>query len=228
MTGRAKLIAAGAFAAALSVGAAGPALADFSACESAFTATDPHLRINLWTLCITKSGLTGPERAGAFNNRALDYLHTGEEDKAFQDFTWSIESDPNWGTAYLNRGSLYAKRQDWAHALADFDKAAHLDPVPARRLALESEIKLLATCPDASIRDPAKAIQLAKAEIKRHDEAAAHDALAVAYEAAGQLDDAIREESQAVAQGDKQPERLAGYKARLEQLKAKAGTQSSG
>jgi tetratricopeptide (TPR) repeat protein len=207
---------------------AGPAWADFSACESAFVATDPHQRIGLWTICITKSGLTGAERAGAFNNRGIDYEQVGQEDKAFQDFTWSIESDPNWGTAYVNRGRLYAKRGDWPHALADFEKAAHLDPPEARRRAVEEEAGLLATCPDPSIRNPAKAIELATALLKRREDASAHDALATALAAAGQLGDAVREESRAVELGDKQPERQAQYKARLEALKAKAGTQSSG
>ena len=225
---RARLIAAGALALALGAGMAGPALADFSACDSAFTAKDLPQRIDLWTLCITKSGLTGAERAGAFNNRGIDYNRIGREDKAFLDFTWAIEADPYWGTAYLNRGLAYERRQDWPHALADFDKAAHLDPVDVRPHALLAEARLLLDCPDASVRNPAKAVEAAKASLRYRDDAATHDVLASAYAAAGHADDAAREESRAVELATRSGEHLDEYKTRLDQLKAKAGAQSSG
>jgi tetratricopeptide (TPR) repeat protein len=209
-------------------GAASPAQADFSACESAYTSNDPHQQIDLYTICLTKSGMAGADRAGGFNNRGLAYERVGEEDKAFNDFTWSIESDPNWGTAYLNRGYLYRKRQDWPHALADFDRAAHLAPVNARPKAFNAEARLLLDCPDPSLRNPAKAIVAAKASLRLRDDAATHDILADAYAAVGQADDAVSEESRAVELAGKSGDNLTEYNAKLEALKAKAGKPAGG
>jgi tetratricopeptide (TPR) repeat protein len=133
---QAKLrLAAGALSATLLAGLAGPALADFSACDSAFRESDPNRKLVLWTHCITKSGLTGAERAGGFNNRGLVYEKLGEPDKAVQDFTWSIQSDPNWGTAYVNRGQMYLSCGDWAKAEADCSKATKLPPAEDRAAA---------------------------------------------------------------------------------------------
>ena len=80
-------------------------------------------------LCLTKSGMVDHrDREGAFNNRGLAHLAVGDADKALQDLTWAIEEDPDWGTAYLNRGRIYLDRQDWAKAQADCDKAVRLPP----------------------------------------------------------------------------------------------------
>jgi tetratricopeptide (TPR) repeat protein len=210
------LVAAGAFAAAL--GVAGPALADFSACDSAFTATDVHQQINLWTICITKSGLTGADRAGAFNNRGNAYRRIGEEEKAFQDFTWSIEADPNWGTAYLNRGHMYERRGDWAHAVADFEKAGHLSPIDVRAEALNDEAWLLATCSDREVRNGPKAVELAQKAISYKDGPAQRDTLAAAYAQSGKFDDAVREESKAIEllKAKTPTAETAGFEQRLE------------
>jgi tetratricopeptide (TPR) repeat protein len=207
---------------------AGAAKADFSACDSAYRASDPHQQIDLYTICITKSGLAGAQRAGAFNNRGLAYEQIGEHDKAFQDFTWSIESDPNWGTSYVNRGFLYARRQDWAHALADFDKATRLDPVRDRPTAVDAEVRLLIGCPDPAFRNPVKAIELAKGSLRLHDDARGHDLLAAAYAGAGQLEDAVREETRAVELAGKSGSAPTEYATRLEALKAKLDRPASG
>jgi tetratricopeptide (TPR) repeat protein len=211
----ARLIAALAFLAAL--GLAGPALADFSACASAYSASDAKQQVDLYTICITKSGVTGADRAGAFNNRGLAYLRLGEDDKALQDFSWSIEADPNWGTAYVNRGRMYERRQDWAHALADLDKAGRLSPIPARAEALQAEAQLLAGCPDPQLRDGKKAVEAALKSISYKDGPAQRDVLAAAYAQAGRFDDAAREEAKAielVKTGG--PDDAAAYRQKLE------------
>ncbi len=78
-----------------------PALADFSACGSALVATVPQEEIRLYTICITKGGMPVQDRAGAYNNRGNAYLREGEPDRAFEDLTRAIESDPRRGTGYL-------------------------------------------------------------------------------------------------------------------------------
>jgi tetratricopeptide (TPR) repeat protein len=206
------------------VACASPALADFSACDSALRTNDPKQQVDLYTICITKSGLTGAERAGAFNNRGLAYVRTGEDEKAFQDFTWSIEADPRWGTAYVNRGFMYQKRGDWAHAIADFDTAGGLSPVEGRAPALQAEARLLAMSPDPAIRNPKRAIEVAQKALKLQKGAPEHDALAIAYAADGQFDAAAQEEAKAIELASKPPSPggLAEMKARLEAFQKRA------
>ena len=45
--------------------------------------------------------------------------------------TNSIESDPNYARAYVNRAKVYAAMEDAAKAKADFDKAISVDPKDA-------------------------------------------------------------------------------------------------
>ena len=115
-------------------GFAGPALADFSACDSAYHATDPHDQISGYTLCIAKGGVPASDLGGAFNNRGIAYLRLGEVDKAFDDFSQSIVYDPHFAIAFVNRGEIYAQRGDLAKAEADFDMAIKL---PANRSKAE-------------------------------------------------------------------------------------------
>jgi tetratricopeptide (TPR) repeat protein len=235
-------------------GLAMPALADFSACEGALQTKDVKQKIDLYTICLNKGGLVATDRAGAYNNRGVAYLSIGEFDNALQDFTWSIENDPNWGTFYENRGEIYLRRREWAKAEADFTAATHLSPLDARTraFALRGQLRmlqgqyqaaladydaalkwdrkiapvyageawLLATCPDARLRDGKKAVQLAQQGLKLEDQPALHDALAAAYAELGQFDDAVREQEKAIEQNkDGRQEGWTGAEARLELYK---------
>ncbi len=213
-------------------GLATPALADFSACDAGLRASDPHQKIDFYTICLTKGGLVATDRAGAYNNRGIAYLSLGEIDNALQDFSWAIENDPTWGTFHLNRGRIYLQRRDWAKADADFTAATRQVPIDARArafawraqlrgrqgqyqaaladddaaikwdrklvLAYNDKAWILATCPDAAIRDGRKAVELAQTALKLEDSPAGHDTLAAAYAEAGQFDDAAREQSKAI------------------------------
>ena len=212
------------------IGAASPALADFSACDAALGASDPQRQIELYTTCLTKGGLPLSDQAGAFTNRGVAYLKIGESDRALQDFSWAIEDDPNWGAAYIDRGLLYARRGDCAKAASDFDKAVAVSIARLRGPALVHEAWLYATCPDPAIRNPRKAIDLANASLKLQDGPNGRDALAVAFAAAGQFDDAVREETRAIELAGKTatPDQLAQFQVRLDGFrKAAAGALAS-
>ncbi len=192
----ARLLAALGFAVVL--GSATTALADFSACESAYTTNDTKQQIALYTSCLTKGGLPIQDRAGAFNNRGIAYARVGEMDKAFNDFTWAIEADPRWATAYANRGEIYEQRGEWAKARADFEQGILVGPSDVAIESYVHEVLLLAACPDASLRDGHKAVDLGLKLVKRSKRPEAHDSLAAAYAETGQFEDAIREESKAI------------------------------
>jgi tetratricopeptide (TPR) repeat protein len=52
----------------------------------------------------------------------------GEWDRAIAEFTRVIRIDPNYATAYNNRGAAYNGKSDWDRAIADFTEAIRLDP----------------------------------------------------------------------------------------------------
>lgn len=216
MPGIAKLLATSITLAVVS--SATPALADMSACDSAFRANGADQQIALYTTCITKGGLPIQDRAGAYNNRGLAYARAGDTDKAFDDFTSAIESDPSWGTSYVNRGYIYSARGDWAKALGDFDKATRLSPVRDQLAAYRAEVRLLATSRDPALRDGGRAVQLALKALKMTETSQLRDLLAMAYAEAGRYDDAVREETKAIAlaQSKHQAEDATEFQSRLE------------
>ncbi len=216
----AKLLAALSFVVGL--GYASGALADFSACDSAFRAHDSQQEITLWTSCLIKGGLPLQDRAGAFNNRGVAYERIGETDKAFNDFTWAIEADPRWATAYANRANVYMHRREWAKARADFEQGISVGPSDVAIGSYVGEVWLLAACPDDSIRDGHKAVELGLKAVRLSKKwPNAHDSLAMAYAEVGQFDDAIREESTAIELAD--PKAQAGgpalFQAHMEQFR---------
>jgi hypothetical protein len=82
---------------------------------------------------------------------------------------------------------------------------------------------LLATCPDARIRNSERAVKLAEEAVQRSDRKHASylDTLAAAYAAAGRFDDAVRAQQEALADrdfllgsGNAAKERLAMYRQR--------------
>ena len=70
---------------------------------------------------------------------------------------------------------------------------------PKSVAALNNLAWLLATCPDAGVRDGARAVKLAEraCEAAGHKTVALMDTLAAAYAAAGRYDDAVRAASSA-------------------------------
>ncbi len=216
----AKLLAALSFVVGL--GCASGALADFSACDSAFRAHDSQQEITLWTSCLIKGGLPLQDRAGAFNNRGVAYERIGETDKAFNDFTWAIEADPRWATAYANRANIYVHRHEWAKAKADFEQGISVGPSDVALGSYMGEVWLLAACPDDSIRDGHKAVELGLKTVKLSKKwPSGHDSLAMAYAEVGQFDDAIREETTAIElAGAKAPTTEAAlFQAHLDQFR---------
>ena len=200
------------------IGSANSALADFSACTAGLQTNDPEQQIERYTQCITNGGLPIVDRMGAYNNRGNAYARLGEMDKALQDFSWAIESDPSWATSYVNRGNIYLSRGDWPKAVADFDKAIQVGPASASVQAYRDEAWLLATARDPAVRNGPKALRLAQKAVHLKDSPTMRDALAAAYAETGQFEDAVREETKAIAlaQSRHPAEEADAFQARLE------------
>jgi tetratricopeptide (TPR) repeat protein len=198
-----------------------PALADFSGCESAYVEREPHEKIRLYNICLTKGGIQRADIAGGLNNRGVAFLDIGETDKAMADFTLSIEYNPDGGWPYLNRGKIYESRRDWAKALADYESANRTAFTgEIRAAALNAEAWLLATCPDPAVRNGAKAVQLAQQAVKRDANPRLRDTLAAAYAETGKFEDAVREETDAIERAKAKNLEMPGADARLHLFQA--------
>jgi tetratricopeptide (TPR) repeat protein len=132
-----------------------------------------------------------PDYGLAHNNLGNVLLRRGNPDEALEHFREALRLDPSNVEAHYNAGSVLRSRGDLSEAAGQFRQALQLKPdwIPA----VASLAWLLATAPDAALRDAHQAIRLAEqaAVLTRRQDASALDVLAAAYAAAGQFDRAV-------------------------------------
>lgn len=104
------------------------ATAAMGACTSAAAKDDPASQIRLYTLCIEGGQMRPKDLAGAFNNRGVAYLNDNQIDAAFADFSKSIQYDPKFGMAWLNRALIHLERDELTQALADLEQVVQVRP----------------------------------------------------------------------------------------------------
>jgi tetratricopeptide (TPR) repeat protein len=97
-----------------------------------------------------------------WRGNAYNELHQYE--KAIADFSKAIELDPKLALAWNNRGIAYYRLPQSDKAVSDFAKALGLEP--KNPLFQNNLAWLLATCPEAKLRDPKRAVELAAAAVK--------------------------------------------------------------
>lgn len=101
-----------------------------------------------------------PAFAQAHHNLGYCLEQTGRTDEAIAQYQKAIELEPHFTQAYNNLGNAYRREKMAVQAIASYQKAAEISPqfVPAQlNLAW-----MLATWPDAAIRNGDKALALAK------------------------------------------------------------------
>ncbi len=132
-----------------------------------------------------------PEYALAHNNLGSVLLRLGNSAEALQHFREALRLDPANAGAHYNVGSLLRARGRFSEALGPFREAVRLKPdwLPA----VTSLAWLLATVPDAALRDANQAIRLAErgVDLSGRGDPVALDVLAAAYAAAGDFDRAV-------------------------------------
>ncbi len=132
-----------------------------------------------------------PDYGLAHNNLGNVLLRLGNADEALEHFREALRLEPSNTEAHYNVGSVLRSRGDLSAAAGQFRQAVQLDPawIPA----VASLAWLLATAPDAALRNANEAIRFAEqaADFTGRQDASALDILAAAYAAAGQFDRAV-------------------------------------
>ena len=132
------------------------------------------------------------------------YLKFQEKDHegAIEDFGAALKLNPKDAVAWNNRGYNRAQLGKHTEALKDYEKAIELSPKYA--LALQNIAWLLATVDEKELRDPKRAVEMAKRACKQSDYQSIGDlsALAAALAANKQFDEAVGWQEKVVAAVD--------------------------
>lgn len=143
-----------------------------------------------------------PESSAWKNNRGECFIKRKEYDKAIAEFSDLLSTNPRYFFPLYNRGEAYLKSRQFAKAKADIDLAMMNEPrVPALHINLA---RILATAPDAKLRDGKKAVEEAKKAVDmiRYRDGRYLDTLAAAYAETGEFDKAVETQQKALDDPD--------------------------
>jgi len=110
-----------------------------------------------------------PTHNGAWFNRGLAYQKLGQWQKALDDYSGAIRLVPDHLYALMGRAQVHTATGQWAKARADYEKAveaARKRPGGEQAGVSSALACLLSTCPEVSVRDPVRAVGLAKEAVK--------------------------------------------------------------
>ena len=101
-----------------------------------------------------------PQHTGAYNNRGLAKVDSGDLQGAIADYGKAIELNPQLVEAYNNRGNAKSDSGDLRGAIADYDKAIELNPQLAEAYYNRGAAKVALDDQQGAIADYDKAIEL--------------------------------------------------------------------
>ena len=164
-----------------------------------------------------------PDFAEAHNNLGWLLANCGQADAAIAHFQKALELKPDSAVARQNCDMVLALRQSLLQWLAERRAAVRSRPSDVKLLGDTAWI--LATNPNASIRNAAEAIELAQRAVKLsgNQDSRALDTLAAAYAEAGRFPEAVQAAQQAIdlALQQNKPAVAAAIKARRQAYEAK-------
>jgi tetratricopeptide (TPR) repeat protein len=152
-----------------------------------------------------------PEDAQVHNNLGNAYYHTGRLDDAVAQYEASLKTRPDVADTQYALGNILFQQGRMAEALAHLQKAVALNP--GNQMMLTRLAWLLATCPDTTLRDGGKAVELARRanELPGGNNPLVLQTLAAAFAEAGQFPQAEATAQQALQLASTQPDsRLVG------------------
>jgi tetratricopeptide (TPR) repeat protein len=132
-----------------------------------------------------------------YNNRGVLLVDQKQFEAAAKDFTKALELAPDTAIYHTNRGNALFGKGDFKAAVADYSKAVELTPDLTD--ALNGLAWFLATCPEANLRDPAKAEELAQklVGLTKTEDWSYLDTLAASFAAAGKFEEAVKQQRRA-------------------------------
>jgi serine/threonine-protein kinase len=133
-----------------------------------------------------------------------------------EDLDEVIRQQPDDIGAYLSRGRLHVRQGAFDRALADNQMALERAPEDAR--VLNNLAWLWATCPEAALRDPTRALELARKACAMGEDSNRLDTLAAALAACGQFAEAAAVQERAWTQAGEHEK--ADFQGRLELYRA--------
>jgi tetratricopeptide (TPR) repeat protein len=136
-----------------------------------------------------------PKNPIIVHNRGIAWRNKKDDDKAIDDFGAALKLNPNFGPTFLERGQAWSRKKEYEKALADFNDSLKL--APKYEPACNAAAWLLATCPQESVRDGKRALELAKqatSVLKTNPNYL--DTLAAAHAEVGNFDEAVRVQEQ--------------------------------
>jgi tetratricopeptide (TPR) repeat protein len=163
-----------------------------------------------------------PKNVRGWQLRGSAYSEKGDKEKALSDFKEAVTLDPNNATTYLYRAHLYLVEAEPESALADLEEVMRRAPdFPG---AANDYAWTLATNPKDSVRNGRKAVEYAKKACYETDykHAPTVDTLAASYAEAGEWEDAMKWQQEALHLAEKtHPDDVPGMKERLALFKEK-------
>jgi tetratricopeptide (TPR) repeat protein len=177
-----------------------------------------------------------PHNWDAYLRRAEAEHALNQRDAATSDYSKAIKLHSNEAFLYLRRGRHYNTLKSCDSALRDFEMAIRLAPKSAKQdYNLKAELYSLesgvyANCPETSLRDPQRAIATARRAVALDSSRPTLlTILAGAYARAGELDQAIKFQQQALDSPRFPPAYREGAEQQLQQYRmALAAPKSNG
>jgi lipoprotein NlpI len=99
-----------------------------SNCSNTEGAVTAEVSLRACTAIIRAQGSPDTLRAQAFNFRAQRHLSLGQADRALQDFSQAIRTNPQFTEAYYNRAEFYLDRGQFARAVVDYNDVIRIEP----------------------------------------------------------------------------------------------------
>ncbi len=147
-----------------------------------------------------------PAHAAAHNNLGTVFIQKGRVEEAMAHYRMALEINPDYMEAYKNLGNTLLEKGQAREAAAHHEEAVRTNP--RNLIALNSLAWILATSPDASLRNGARALELARlaGQVSGGSHPAILQTLAAAYAETGRFaeadETAERALSLAIAQGN--------------------------
>ena len=145
-----------------------------------------------------------PNEADAHVSLGTALMQTGDPDEALSQYQAALQINPNDEVAHVNLGIILLQTRRTGEAISHFQKALQLEPADAKSQKYLAWI--LATCPQAALRDGSKAVDLARQAntlTGGKDPIVVHT-LAAAFAEAGRFSEAVETAQHALQLAEKQ------------------------